>query len=135
MIAAAWLFGAGGVVLAGIGVFFILFRPALLPEDLRFLDRSTAQIEQAIPALRVWLRRVFTVFGGHAPHRRDPDRVRGRDRRRDGRTAAVAMLAVTGATSMGLMTAVNFAIRSAFRWLLLAAFGLWVAATAAALWS
>jgi hypothetical protein len=33
---AAWLFAAGGgVVLAGIGVFFILFRPALLPEDLR----------------------------------------------------------------------------------------------------
>lgn len=61
MTAAAWLFGAGGVVLAGIGVFFIIFRPAFLPEDLRFLDRSTAQVEKAVPRLGPWLRRVFTV--------------------------------------------------------------------------
>ena len=66
MTVAAWLFGAGGVVLAGIGVFFILFRPALLPKDLRFLDRTPAQIDQALPRLGSWLRHVFTVFGGHA---------------------------------------------------------------------
>ncbi len=63
---AAWLFGAGGIILAGIGVFFIVLRLALLPEDLRFLGRSNSEIEQALPQLRTWLRRVFTVPGGHA---------------------------------------------------------------------
>jgi hypothetical protein len=82
MTVAAWLFGVGGVVLAGI----------------------------------------LTVYVAATGVR-------------DSETAAVVALVATGATSMGLMAAPNFAIRSAFRWLLLAAFGLWVAATAAALWS
>ena len=43
MTVAAWLFGAGGVLLAGIGAFF----------------------EQLLPQLRRWLRRVFVVLGGH----------------------------------------------------------------------
>ena len=47
MTVAPWLFTAGGVLLAGIGAFFVFGRPPLLPEDLR-------------------LRRVFTVLGGHA---------------------------------------------------------------------
>ncbi len=38
-------------------------------------------------------------------------------------------------TAGGLMTVVNFAIRSDFRWALLAASGLWVVAIAAAVWS
>jgi hypothetical protein len=135
MTAAAWLFGAGGVVLAGIGAFFIALRPAFLPEDLRFLDRTAAQIEEAIPTLGRWLRRVFTVFGGHALTAGILTVYVAATGVRDGETVAVVALAATGATSMGLMAAVNFAIRSAFRWLLLAAFGLWVAATAAAVWS
>jgi hypothetical protein len=135
MTVAAWLFGAGGVVLAGIGVFFILVRPAFLPEDLAFLDRSTSQIEEAVPRVRLWLRRVFTVFGGHALTAGILTVYVAATGVRDGQTAADVALATTGATSMGLMAAVNFAIRSAFRWLLLAAFGLWVAGTAAALWS
>ena len=32
MTAAAWLFGAAGTALAGIGVFFVVLRPSLLPE-------------------------------------------------------------------------------------------------------
>jgi hypothetical protein len=48
--------------------------------------------------------------------------------------AAVVALALAGATSIGLMAVVNFAIRSDSRWALLAASGLWVAATAAAVW-
>ena len=66
MTIAAWLFGAGGVLLIGIGAFFILVRPALLPEDLRFLGRSGGEIDEFVPRLRMWLRRVFVVLGGHA---------------------------------------------------------------------
>jgi hypothetical protein len=63
---AAWLFGAGGVVLLGIGAFFIFVRPSLLPEDLRFLGRSGGEIDEFVPQLRKWLRRVFMVLGGYA---------------------------------------------------------------------
>ena len=56
-------------VLAGIGLFFILARPALLPEDLRFLDRSTAQIEQALPGVlpEAIQRKVWAVFDSAGP--------------------------------------------------------------------
>ena len=57
MIAAAWLFGAGGAILIGIGGFFLLVRPALLPEDLRYLHRTAGEIDAAVPRLRaccVW---------------------------------------------------------------------------------
>ena len=54
---------------------------------------------------------------------------------REGDSAVIIVLAITGATSIGLMTVVNFAIRSDFRWALLAASGLWVAAIGAATWS
>ncbi len=63
---AAWLFGAGGVILIGIGGFFALARPALLPEDLRYLDRSAVEVTTAVPRLGRWLRWVFTVLGGYA---------------------------------------------------------------------
>ncbi len=57
---------AGGLVLAGIGIFFILARPALLPEDLRFLQQRADDIDATVPRLRSWLRLVFVVLGGHA---------------------------------------------------------------------
>ena len=63
MTVAAWLFTAGGVLLAGIGAFFMFVRPPLLPEDLRFLGRSSSEIDELIPQLRTWLRRVLTVLG------------------------------------------------------------------------
>ena len=135
MTIAAWLFGAGGVLLVGIGAFFILLRPPLLPEDLRFLGRSGAEIDQFVPQLRRWLRRVFVVLGGHALTVGGLTIFLAATAVRDGDRAAVVALAFAGATSIGLMAVVNFTIRSDFRWVLLAATGLRVAATAAAFWS
>ena len=54
---------------------------------------------------------------------------------RESNRAAVVALALTRASSIGVMTVVNFTIRSEFRWVLLAGAGLWVAATLAAIWS
>ncbi len=132
MTIAAWLFGAGGVVLLGIGAFFIFVRPSLLSEDLRFLGRSGSEIDQFLPQLRAWLRRVFVVLGGHALTVGVLTIFVAATNIRDGDGAAVVVLALAGATSIGLMAVVNFTIRSDFRWALLAASGLWVAATAAA---
>jgi hypothetical protein len=132
---AAWLFGGGGVLLIGIGAFFILVRPPLLPEDLRFLGRSGGEIDEFVPQLRMWLRRVFVVLGGHALTVGILTIFVAATNVRDGDRAAVVVLALAGATSIGLMAVVNFMIRSDFRWALLAAIGLWVAGTAAAIWS
>jgi hypothetical protein len=133
--AAAWLFGAGGVSLAGIGLFFVFLRPSLLAEDLRFLGRSSSEIDGFMPQLRRWLRRVFTVLGGHALAAGGLTVFVAATSVHEGHPAAVAVLASAGAASIGLMAAVNFTIRSKFRWALLAVAGLWVAATAAAILS
>ena len=135
MTVAAWLFGAGGVLLVGIGAFFVFVRRPLLPEDLRFLERSGEEIEQLLPQLRRWLRRVFIVLGGHAITAGGLTIFIAATQVREGDRAAVMLLGIAGATSIGLMTVVNFVIHSDFRWVLLAACGLWVAAIAAAVWS
>ena len=134
MTSAAWLFGAGGVLLVGIGAFFAAVRSPLLSEDLRFLGRSGGEIDQFVPQLRSWLRRVFIVLGGHALTVGGLTIFVAATDVREGDIAAVVALALAGATSIGLTTVVNFAIRSDFRWALLAASGLWMAATAAAIW-
>jgi hypothetical protein len=130
--AAAWLFGAGGVVLIGIGVFFLALRPALLAEDLGFLGRTGSEVDEAVPRLRAWLRLVFTVLGGHALAAGVLTVFIAATAVREGRPAGVVVLAVTGAVSIGLMAVVNFVIGSAFRWMLLVVAALWVAATLAA---
>ena len=132
--ASAWLFGAAGTSLAGIGVFFVFLRSSLLPEDLRFLGRGSSEIDEFMPQLRRWLRRVFTVLGGHALAAGGLTVFVAATEVRDGHPAAVVALAFAGAVSIGLMAVVNFSIRSNFRWMLLAVAGLWVAATVAAMW-
>jgi hypothetical protein len=132
MIAAAWLFGVGGAVLVGIGGFFLFARPALLPEDLRYLDRTDTEIDAAVPGLGGWLRLVFVVLGGYAVATGILTLYVAATEIRGASPSAVAVLAVTGACSIGVMAVVNFVLLSAFRWLLFAAAGLWIAATVVA---
>lgn len=132
MIAAAWLFGIGGAVLVGIGGFFLFARPALLPEDLRYLNRTGNEIDASVPGLRGWLRLVFTVLGGYAAAAGILTLYVAATEIGGASPSAVAVLAVTGACSIGVMAVVNFVLHSVFRWVLLAAAGLWIAATVVA---
>ena len=132
MILAAWLFGVGGVVLAGIGIFFILARPALLPEDLLFLQQHADDIDAAVPRLRRWLRLVFVVLGGHATAGGILTVFLAATSVRHNDVAAVVALGVAGSVSVGLMTGVNFALKSDFRWMLFGVSGIWLAGTLAA---
>jgi hypothetical protein len=59
-----WMLTACGVWLVGLGLYFIVLRPALLPEDPRFMGTTLAQIRTAVPGLESWLKKVFTVMGG-----------------------------------------------------------------------
>lgn len=52
------IFIACGGWLIGLGLYFMLFRPALLPEDPRYIGRSLGEIRSALPGLGRWLSHV-----------------------------------------------------------------------------
>ena len=59
-----WIFVACGVWLVGLGIYFMALRPAVLPEDLRFIGSGLDELRAALPRLDRWLGRVFGVMGG-----------------------------------------------------------------------
>ena len=63
---AAWLLTVCGISLVGIGGFFVVARPPLLPEDAEFMGSTADDITAAVPGLGTWLRHVFWVLGGYA---------------------------------------------------------------------
>src|SRR5262249_4270798 len=108
-----------GVLLIGLGLYFLFLRSTLLPEDIRYMNLTPAELQSIGPRLGPWLTHVFRVMGGYI--------------------AATGMLAVTlattsfrehhpvaafgamlgGAASIGWMAAVNFMINSDYKWVLL----------------
>ncbi len=122
-----WMLNGCGVWLAGLGLYFILLRPPLLPEDLRFLGATLAQIQTDVPGLEGWLNRVFTVMGGFmagagvltafVANIAMPARSKG--------TGWV--IALSGGLTVVLMSATNFALGSDFRWSLLVPASVWLA--------
>ena len=115
----AWMLTACGVWLVGLGLYFILLRPPLLPEDPRFMGTTLAQIRTAVPGLESWLQKVFTVMGGFMAGAgvltvfvatvAMPKRL----------TGTSSTIALSGALTLALMSVMNFAISSDFRWWLL----------------
>ena len=125
-----WMLTACGVWLVGLGLYFIFLRPPLLPEDPRFMGTTLEQLRIAVPGLEAWLNKVFTVMGGFMAGAgvltvfvaivAMPVRSRGTS----------WALAISGALTVVLMSATNFALQSDFRWLLLLPALLWFAGLA-----
>jgi len=123
----SWLLLACGIWLVGLGAYFIFLRPALLPEDPRFMGTSLEALRSAAPGLERWLGKVFTVMGGFmagagvlvvfVARTAMPLRQRG---------TGVAIL-LAGLMTVVLMSATNFALHSDFRWLLLVPALMWLA--------
>jgi hypothetical protein len=118
---ALWLLAGCGIFQIGMGLFFIGLRPTMLPEDERFIGLTLDALAQVSPSLPLWLNRVFVVLGGHIV-------ATGLLivltailvwRHRENLRTAVALTMAAGLASIVLMSAVNFAIHSDFRWLLL----------------
>lgn len=121
------VFAACGLWMLFLGAYFVLLRPALLPEDPRFMGTTIEALRTAAPGLEGWLDHVFDVMGGFMVAagamtilvawqflaRRAP--------------GTVLALAVAGACGVALMSATNFLLHSDFRWLLLAPALLWLA--------
>ena len=119
-----------GIILMGLGLYFVLLRPPLLPEDLRYMGASLSEIQVHVPRLLLWLRRVMWVTGGHAVATGlltiwvavTTFRARAK--------GAAGVVAVAGIASIGWMTIVNFIIDSDFKWLILVFVLPWVLALA-----
>lgn len=115
-----------GFILTCIGIYFIVFRPQLLPEDIRFMGINEAQDQSFRNLASPWLKQVFRVPGGYII------------------TSGVLFIFIAfksfrkfevwswftalfaGITSIGIMTAVNFKIGSDFKWWLLLLSLIWI---------
>jgi hypothetical protein len=132
-LAAQGMFLACGAWMAGLGLYFIFMRPPLLPEDLRYFGMTLEEVEATAPQLLRWLQHVFAVMGGYMlatgiltafiATRLLPTRL------------TTAVLALAGVFSVVLMSAVNFAIDSDYKWLMLVPALLWITGIAAVLFA
>lgn len=125
------LLAAAGVTLILAGLYFILLRPPLLPEDLRFMSVSEEQLGEVGPRLEAWLTQVFRVMGGYVLATGVlATTLAATAYRAHSRGTGVGVL-LGGMTSIGLMATVNFTIDSDFKWVLLAMALLWASSLAA----
>ena len=126
-----WMLAACGVWLVGLGLYFILLRPPLLPEDPRFMGTTLAQIRADVPGLENWLKRVFTVMGGLMAGAGVLTVFVATTTMRFRLRGTSWAMALSGALTVGLMSATNFALHSDFRWVLLLPALVWLAGLAA----
>lgn len=115
----ASMLALGGFLLVGVGIYFVLLRPALLPEDYRYIGTTSAVIQENIPQLSVWLKKVFWVVGAYIFTTGWLTIFISRTSFRKRVSGAFGIIAITGISSIGSMTVVNFMIGSDFKWLLL----------------
>ena len=108
-----------GVILAGMGLYFIFIRPPLLQEDLRYMASSLQNVNDNIPGLANWLQKVFWVMGGYIFTTGLLIIFIASTSFRKRLNGAFSIVAITGISSIGSMTVVNFMIGSDFKWVLL----------------
>jgi len=109
----------GGLLLVAMGIYFILLRPSLLLEDLRYIGSSLQTAKENIPGLLNWLQKVFWVMGGYIFTTGLLIIFIALTSFRKRLNGAFSIVAITGISSIGLMTVVNFMIGSDFKWVLL----------------
>jgi hypothetical protein len=114
-----------GVTLIGMGLYFILLRPSLLPEDVRYMGLSAAQLDAVRPQLEVWLTQVFRVMGGYVLATGVLTIALAATSYRAHQQGAAVGALIGGAASIGWMAVVNFMIDSDFKWVLLGIAAAW----------
>ena len=114
----AILMALSGASLALVGVYFLLLRPPLLPEDVRYIGLADNDLASVRPALELWLSQVFRVMGGYILATGALTVTLAATAYCGHSRIAFGGAFVAGAASIGLMAYVNFAIESDFRWFL-----------------
>ena len=114
-----------GIALIGTGLYFILLRPPLLPEDIRYMALPAAQFDIVRPRLEAWLTYVFRVMGGYVLATGVLTVTLAATSFRAHQPGAAIGALIGGAASIGWMAVVNFMIDSDFKWILLGMALLW----------
>lgn len=114
-----------GIILMGLGLYFVFLRPPLLPEDPRYMGTSFVKIQASPPGLFPWLQKVFWVMGGYIFTTGLLTLYVAITTFRTHTSGAGWIVAVAGLTSIGWMAAINFIIGSDFKVVLLGFSGLW----------
>ena len=130
----AMLLALSAILLIGVGCYFLFLRPVLLPEDIRYMQLTPAELQSVGPRLTAWLTHVFRVMGGYVTATGVLALTLAVTAFRQRQPWAVAGAVVAGVASIGWMAAVNFMINSDFRWVLLAFALTWAASIAAFAW-
>jgi hypothetical protein len=116
---------AAGVTLIGTGLYFMLLRPPLLPEDIRYMGLSVVQIDSVSPGLESWLAHVFQVMGGYVLATGVLTITLAATSFRTHHWGTAVGALIGGAASIGWMAVANFVIDSDFKWVLLGMALLW----------
>jgi len=108
-----------GIILIGMGIYFVFLRPVLLPEDLNYMNASEVEINNHLPGLTHWLQKVFIVLGGYIAASGSLMLYFGIAKDYQKSILLFMFIVISGLTSIVMMTAINFMIDSDFKWLLL----------------
>ena len=109
----------GGFLLLAMGVYSIFIRPPLLPEDLRYMKITLPVEQDKMQGLQLWLRKVFWVMGCYIFTTGLLTIFIAFTSFRTRTSGAYGIVALSGISSIGAMTVVNFMIGSDFKWVLL----------------
>ena len=124
------LLAASGILLIGVGIYFLVLRPPLLPEDVRYMGLTPTELQSIGPRLTAWLTQVFRVMGGYVAATGVLALTLATTSFREHRGIAGLGAGIAGGLSIGLMAAVNFMIHSDFKWVLLGMALVWAASIA-----
>ena len=113
------ILASGGFLLVVMGIYFVLLRPSLLPEDLKYIQTTSAIVQENLPQLTIWLHKVFWVMGSYIFTTGLLTIFIALTSFRKKTTGAFSIVLISGITSIGFMTIANFLIGSDFKWLLL----------------
>jgi hypothetical protein len=113
------LLAGSGFLLIGVGIYFVFLRPSLLPEDIRFMNLTPAELQSVGGRLGSWLVHVFRVMGGYIAATGVLAIALAATSFREHHPFAAAGAIIGGAASIGWMATVNFMIDSDFKWVLL----------------
>jgi hypothetical protein len=116
----------GGFLLVAMGVYFVFLRPPLLPEDYKYIRTTSSAVKENFPLLTAWLQKVFWVMGSYIFTTGLLTIFIALTSFRTRTKGAFSINLISGITSIGFMTAVNFMIDSDFKWVLLAFTILWL---------
>jgi hypothetical protein len=124
----ASLLAIGGFLLVAMGIYFVFMRPALLPEDYKYIGTTSTILQENVPQLSVWLQKVFWVMGCYIFTTGLLTIFIALTTFRSRTSNAFIIVLISGISSIGFMTIVNFIIASDFKWVLLVFSLFWVVA-------